>query len=26
LVGVEATVFHGMTSCRRVAVVKSFVR
>jgi hypothetical protein len=26
LVGVEATVFHGMTSCRRIAVVKSFVR
>ena len=26
LVGVKATVFHSMTSCRRVAVVKSFVR
>ena len=26
LVGVEATVFHGMKSCRRFAVVKSFVR
>lgn len=25
LVGVKATVFHSMTSCRRVAVVKSFV-
>ena len=26
LVGVEASIFHSMTSCRRVSVVKSFVR